>query len=164
MKTAMNYKWQMRQMGMKVQMLNLLKKDWIEKSIALGSRMAKLMTDLDLDISSDHVEDEEVDNHNNCTRKSKKSLKLNKSGNMKKKRHVTKSETDTKVWEFLYNSNIMCVVRITIDLSIFIIGWYKKRKNVIEGKTCWTFKIKEKKIGNYIQWKGQQIHEKGLFG
>jgi hypothetical protein len=59
--------------------------------------MAKLMTDLDLGISSDHVEDEEVDNHNNCTRKSKKSLKLNKSGNMKKKRHVTKSETDTKV-------------------------------------------------------------------
>jgi hypothetical protein len=59
----------MRQMGMKVQMLNLLKKDQIEKLIALGSRMAKLMIDLELDISSDHVEDEEVDNHNNCTRK-----------------------------------------------------------------------------------------------
>jgi hypothetical protein len=83
---------------MKVQMLTLLKKDRIEKSIALGSRMAKLMTDLGLDISSDHVENEEVDNHNNCTRKSKKSVKLNKSENMKKKkRHVTKSETDTKV-------------------------------------------------------------------
>jgi hypothetical protein len=78
-------------------MLNLLKKDRIEKSIALGSRMAKLMTGLEFDILSDHVEDEEVDNHNNCTRKSKKSLKLNKSGNMKKKRHVTKSETDTKL-------------------------------------------------------------------
>jgi hypothetical protein len=59
--------------------------------------MAKLMTDLELAMPSDHVEDEEVDNHNNCTRKSKKSLKLNKSGNMKRKRHVTKNETDTKV-------------------------------------------------------------------
>jgi hypothetical protein len=59
--------------------------------------MAKLMTDLELAMPSDHVEDEEVDNHNNCTRKSKKSLKLNKSENMKRKRHVTKNETDTKV-------------------------------------------------------------------
>jgi hypothetical protein len=40
---------------MKVQMLTLLKKDRIEKSIALGSRMAKLMTDLGLDISSDQM-------------------------------------------------------------------------------------------------------------
>jgi hypothetical protein len=51
--------------------VEFIKKDQIEKSIALGSRMVKLMTDLELDISSDHVEDEEVDNHNNCTRKSK---------------------------------------------------------------------------------------------
>jgi hypothetical protein len=77
--------------------VEFIKKDRIENSIALGSRMATLMTDLELAMSSDHVEDEEVDNHNNCTRKSKKSLKLNKSENMKRKRHVTKSETDTKV-------------------------------------------------------------------
>jgi hypothetical protein len=77
--------------------VEFIKKDRIENSIALGSKMATLMTDLELAMSSDHVEDEEVDNHNNCTRKSKKSLKLNKSENMKRKRHVTKSETDTKV-------------------------------------------------------------------
>jgi hypothetical protein len=117
--------------------------------------MANLMTDLELAMPSDHVEDEEVDNHNNCTRKSKKSLKLNKSGNMKRKRHVTKNETDTKVWEFLYISNIMCVVRITIDLSIFIIGWYKKKE-----KSGWTFRIKEKKIGTTFNEKDNRSVKK----
>jgi hypothetical protein len=74
--------------------LNLFKKELIEKSIVLGSRMDKLMTVHGLDISSDQVKYEEVDNHNNCATKSKKSLKLNKSGNAKKKRDVTKSEIE----------------------------------------------------------------------
>jgi hypothetical protein len=69
----------------------------LKKSIALGSRMAKLITNLGLDTSSDQVKDEEVGNHNECATNSKNSLKLNKSGNDKKKRDVTKSETEKKV-------------------------------------------------------------------
>jgi hypothetical protein len=42
------------------------KKEHIEQSIALGSRMAKLMTDLSLDVSTDHVENEKVEDDNNC--------------------------------------------------------------------------------------------------
>jgi lipid II:glycine glycyltransferase (peptidoglycan interpeptide bridge formation enzyme) len=58
--------------------------------------MVKLMTDLDLDNSSDQMKDE-VENHNNCATKSKESLKLNKSGKVKKKRDVTKNEIEIKV-------------------------------------------------------------------
>jgi hypothetical protein len=71
--------------------------------------MAKLMTDLGLDISSDHVENEEVDNHNNCTRKSKKSVKLNKSENMKKRRGMLQKVKLIQRYENFYTLAILCV-------------------------------------------------------
>jgi hypothetical protein len=73
--------------------------------------MAKLMTDLGLDTSSDQVKDEEVDNHNYCATKLKESLKLNKSGKVKKKRDVTKSEIEQKCmiifiyWQYYVGSH-----------------------------------------------------------
>jgi hypothetical protein len=51
--------------------------------------MAKLVTDLVLDNSSDQVK-YEVDNHNNCATKSKESLKLNKSGKGQKEERCFK--------------------------------------------------------------------------
>jgi hypothetical protein len=55
------------------------------------------MTDLGLDTSTDHVDNEVLEDGNNCPSKSKKSLKLNKSGKKKKNRDVLNIETDTKV-------------------------------------------------------------------
>jgi hypothetical protein len=55
------------------------------------------MSDLGIDISNDHSDKEVVEDGDNCPTKSKKSLKLSKSGKKKKKRDVLNIETDTMV-------------------------------------------------------------------
>jgi hypothetical protein len=55
------------------------------------------------------VENEEVDNHNNCTRKSKKSVKLNKSENMKKRRGMLQKVKLIQRYENFYTLAILCV-------------------------------------------------------